>query len=257
MSNKPSHFIWYELMTSDVDAAAKFYGAVVGWTVQPSGQPGMDYRMWQSAGEGVGGLLAIDADAKAGGMQPAWLPYVDVADVDEGVAAIKAAGGASHMAADIPGVGRIAMVTDPQGAAFYVMKPIGEGQSTVFSPGRLGHRGWNELHAKDGSSAWDFYRARLGWDEAGTFDMGPMGTYRTFSAGGGEAIGGMMTSPGFDRPMWLSYVNVDDIDAAKARVEAAGGEVTTGPHEVPTGEWMIQARDPQGALFGLLGPKKA
>ena len=92
--------------------------------------------------------------------------------------------------------------------------------------------------------------------QAETIDMGQMGLYRTFTSGA-EATGGMMTNAGFPRPMWLSYINVGDIDAAKRRVEAAGGEVTVGPHKVPTGDWMIQAHDPQGAVFGLLGPKNA
>ena len=90
--------------------------------------------------------------------------------------------------------------------------------------------------------------------------MGSMGIYSLFNIGGdaaAEPMGGMMNSQGFPRPMWLYYFNVEDIDAAKDRVVAAGGSVQTGPHQVPTGQRMIQARDPQGALFALLGPDKA
>src|SRR3546814_15653764 len=60
----------------------------------------------------------------AGGARPGWMGYLEVADVDAAVAAIEADGGAVHMpATDLP-VGRIAMVSDPQGAVFYVMEPI-------------------------------------------------------------------------------------------------------------------------------------
>ncbi len=257
MTTSPSHFIWYELMTSDADAAAKFYGHVVGWTAEDAGAPGVDYRRWSIGGEGVGGLMTLPAEAARGGMRPAWLGYVNVADVDAAVAALHAAGGAVHRPAwDVPGVGRMAMVSDPQGAAFYVMTPIGAGPSPAFAPKRPGHGGWHELHTSDWEAAIGFYGARFGWGRSDTFDMGPMGTYQLFNAGG-EAIGGMMNSPTFPQPAWLYYFNVEDIEAARTRVETAGGAVINGPHQVPTGDWMIQASDPQGAMFALLGPKTA
>lgn len=257
MPNKPSHFIWYELMTADIDAAAKFYGAVVGWSVQSSGQPGVDYRQWSFGDETVGGLMKIPDEAAANGMRPIWLGYVDVRDVDDSVEKITQAGGTVYMpSTDIPGVGKIAMVTDPQGAAFYVMAPIGEGPSRSFAPGRPGHGGWHELHTGDWRAALDFYKTELGWKQSEAMDMGPMGTYLLFNAGG-DAIGGMMNDPAFKRPMWLYYFNVDDIEAARARVQAAGGSVLNGPHEVPGGSWVIQAQDPQGAKFALVGPRKS
>ena len=254
MAAKPSHFIWYELCTSNAHKAADFYGAVLGWTVQGSGQEGMSYSMWLTGGEGVGGLLEITPDMALGGMEDGWLGYVDVEDVDASIEAIAAAGGHSHTVQTIPGVGRMSMVSDPQGAPFYVMKPEGTGTSTVFAPGRVGHGGWNELHTKDAEAAATFYRNLLGWTDDEAHDMGEMGLYRTFNVGAAP-IAGMFNSPGFPKPRWLYYFNVDDIDAAKARVEAAGGKVNAGPMPVPTGQWMINASDPQGAMFGLLGAK--
>ena len=84
--------------------------------------------------------------------------------------------------------------------------------------------------------------------------MGAMGTYLLFNTGG-DAVGGMMNSPDNFRPLWLYYFNVENIDAAKDRVEASGGEVFQGPHQVPGGSWIIQARDPQGAMFALVGSR--
>ena len=133
--------------------------------------------------------------------------------------------------------------------------PPGGGASTAFAPGRSGHGGWNELHTKDADAAATFYRRLLGWTPDASHDMGAMGSYLTFN-GGGDPIAGIFNSPGFPRPKWLYYFNVDDIDAAKSRVEAAGGKVHAGPMPVPTGQWMINASDPQGAMFGLLGQKK-
>ena len=251
-----SSFIWYELLTSDPDAAAKFYGAVLGWTAKDSGQPGMDYRIFSVDGVPVAGLMALPPGAAKSGMPPSWLGYVSVADVDESVTRIVAAGGALHMPAfDVPNVGRFAMVADPQGAGFYVMKPTGSG-STSFAPGKPGHGGWHELHTNGWESALAFYGAQFGWSKVQAMDIGAMGTYLLFNYGSGAMVGGMFNDASAPRPYWLFVFNVDDIESAAARVSASGGEKLRGPDQVPTGDWVIYARDPQGARFSLVGPKR-
>src|SRR3546814_3265086 len=91
--NKASNFIWYELMTSDPAGAARFYGAVVGWTIAATRDPAagdVDYRMiGRGDGGNAGGVLALNADMLAGGARPAWMGYLEVADVDKAVAAIR------------------------------------------------------------------------------------------------------------------------------------------------------------------------
>lgn len=252
--NRPTgNFIWYELMTSDVAAAERFYATVVGWTPQASGQPGMDYRLWTIGGTQIGGLMAIPPEAAAGGMRPAWVAYIKVADVDATLAALTAAGGTACMPpTDIPNVGRIGMVMDPQGAAFYIMAPAHAAESNAYAPGKIGHAGWHELHAKDNRAALAFYEGLLGWGKHSEMDMGPMGAYILFENGDGM-IGGMMTNPQIPHPAWLTYFCVGDIDAAKSRVEQAGGQVVMGPMAVPGDGWVLQAIDPQGAMFALVG----
>lgn len=243
-------FIWYELMTSDPDAAAKFYGAVIGWTAHGTGQPGMDYRQLKMGDSFVGGLMAMAE------MPPMWVGYISVDDVDAAIVAIKAAGGAEHMPArDIPGVGRMAMVSDPQGAIFYVMAAIGDGPATSFAPGKVGHGGWHELHTTDWSAGFDFYKTQFGWEKVHAMDMGPMGTYLQFNFGEGDFVGGMMNDSQAPRPHWQFVFNVEDVTAAKSRIEAHGGETLRGPEQVPTGAWIVQAKDPQGAVFVVVGPK--
>jgi predicted enzyme related to lactoylglutathione lyase len=79
-----------------------------------------------------------------------------------------------------------------------------------------------------------------------------MGIYLIFSAGG-PPIGGMISSTeGSPRPYWLYYFTVDAIDAAIERIKAGGGTVLHGPHEVPGGAWIVNAMDPQGAMFALV-----
>jgi uncharacterized protein len=82
--------------------------------------------------------------------------------------------------------------------------------------------------------------------------MGPMGIYQLF-AHGGETIGGMMTKPAqMPVPAWNYYFNVDAASAAAQRAKDKGGEIINGPMEVPGGSWIVQGRDPQGAMFALL-----
>jgi uncharacterized protein len=253
-----SNFIWYELLTSDPDAAAKFYGAVVGWTVADSQMPGMDYRILNVGGVPIGGLMALPPGAAESGMRPAWLGYISVADVDASVAAIRAAGGAEHMPAmDVPDVGRFAMVADPQGATFYLMTPASSEPSTSFAPRQPGHGGWHELHTTDWRAALAFYSAQFGWATASEMDMGPMGTYLLFNNGSGEAIGGMVNNAEAPRPFWLYYFNVDDVAAAAKRLTDRGGTLMMEPHQVPTGDWIVMASDPQGAPFALVSPKSS
>jgi predicted enzyme related to lactoylglutathione lyase len=129
MANPAGSFIWYELMTSDPAAIAPFYAAVVGWTIgssDPNQSGGMDYRMiGRTDGGFAGGVLGLTADMQEHGARPMWIPYFSTPNVDQQLAAIVGDGGAVQMpATDVPNVGRIAMVTDPQGVPFYLMTPV-------------------------------------------------------------------------------------------------------------------------------------
>jgi hypothetical protein len=257
MTATPAQFIWYELITTDLDAALTFYRGVIGWSVQDSGLTDRRYAILNAGERGVGGAMPVPPQAVEGGGRPGWVGYIDVDDVDAFVDRVKAQGGAVHRAAeDIPGVGRFAMVADPQGAVFIMMKPIppAGGVPPRPAPGTPGHAGWHELHAGDGKSAFDFYSGLFGWTKADAMDMGPMGVYQLFAAGA-EPIGGMMTKMAeIPHPHWLYYFNVDDIEAAAGRVKSHGGQVVNGPHQVPGGNWIVQASDPQGAMFALVAP---
>ena len=257
MTHNASHFIWYELLTTDADAAERFYGAVIGWTAlrPPQGSP-MDYRQLQAGDNFVGGLMALPPGADPADMPAGWLAYLSVPDVDAKIAEAVARGSRVLMpAADLPGVGRIALIKDPQGARLYVMKPEGEGVSLAFSPGLAGACGWNELQTSDAEAALKFYGDLFGFGVSHTFDMGAMGLYHIVHQGA-EPVGGMMTNPA-EVPHWRPYFTVPDIEAAKDRVLAQGGQVVNGPHPVPSGSTILIGRDPQGVTFALVQPAAA
>jgi predicted enzyme related to lactoylglutathione lyase len=245
-----SGFVWYELMTSDLSGARRFYAEVIGWTIEDANMQGMTYLLAKVDGAMVAGLMATPAEAT--GAPPAWLGYVGVDDVDATAGRVSDAGGMiHHPPSEIPGVGRFAVVADPQGAAFALF--AADGPRPADTPAAPGHLGWRELHARDWGAAFAFYEALFGWRKAEAMDMGPMGTYQLFSADGGDAVGGMMTSPEVPMPFWLYYITVGEFDAALARIAEAGGTVVQGPMEVPGGAWIAQARDPQGAFFAITG----
>ncbi len=258
MSAKQSKFVWYELMTSDTQAAAAFYRSVFGWDAKDAGVGGGPYSIFSVSDVSVGGLMAIPENACAAGAKSAWAAYVWVEDVDAGAARVKAAGGSIHRAPeDIPGVGRFAVVADPHGAVFMLFREAGGPVMPPVAQDALGHVGWHELHAGDGASAFAFYAGMFGWTKSEAVDMGAMGIYQTFATGGATAVGGMMTKmPETPAPFWLFYFNVDAIDAAVGRVLAAGGKLIYDPMQVPGGRWIVNCLDPQGAIFAMVAPKR-
>ncbi|MGH7211867.1 MAG: VOC family protein [Acetobacteraceae bacterium] len=255
MPTSPTSFVWYDLMTADAKAAEAFYRDVVGWRAQDAGMPDRSYTILSAGETPIGGLMGIPPEARAAGARPVWNGYVAVADVDAVAARVKQEGGAIHHAPeDIPGVGRFACVADPQGAMFMLFKGSTDEQPQPTAPGTPGHIGWRELLAGDGKSAFAFYSGLFGWTKAEAIDIGAMGVYQLFAAGGAP-IGGMMTKPdAVPAPSWLYYFNVKEIQAAAARVTGKGGQVVHGPMEVPGGAWIVQCVDPQGAAFALVAP---
>jgi predicted enzyme related to lactoylglutathione lyase len=252
----PNNFVWYELMTSDAKAAESFYSKVVGWKTQNAGQAGMDYTLLLAGESPMAGLMTLPKAACDAGARPGWVGYVGVDDVDAYVGRVTRAGGAVHMpATDIPNIGRFAMVADPQGAAFNLFKPLSDMPPPPADPAMPGTIGWHELMAVNGEKAFAFYADLFGWTKDEAIDMGAMGRYQLFAAGG-PAIGGMMTKPAeVPMPFWGYYFQVDAIGAALDRLKKADGKVINGPMEVPGGSWIVQGIDPQGAMFSLVSRK--
>lgn len=257
MRNSHGSFIWYELMSKDPDASKAFYDAVVGWSIGPKPAGAMDYRMIEAGDGQVGGVLGLTTEMTSHGARPMWFGYLGVDNVDDTVQKVLAAGGKVLMPAwDIPEVGRLAMVTDPQGIPFYVMRGASDHTSTAFGRTAMGHVSWNELLTPNQDAALAFYGSLFGMSKSGVMPMGPMGDY-TFLRHAGADIGAMMTTPPGGAPNgWGFYFRVADIEAAKDKVIKGGGTVIQGPMEVPGGEMVLSAIDPQGASFGLVAPGK-
>jgi predicted enzyme related to lactoylglutathione lyase len=257
MAASPSSFVWYELLTTDPEAAETFYAAVVGWSPQPWDSAESAYTIMKAGEHPVAGVMRLPPEVSGAGGRPGWVGYIGVADVDAATDRLQQAGGAVHRApATIRDVGRFSVVSDPQGAAFMLFTPSSGRDDPRVPAGTPGQVGWRELYAADLTSAFDFYRDQFGWTKAESVDMGPMGIYQLFAAGG-DPVGGMMRKPDvLPAPVWNYYFNVPAIDAAAAQVTNGGGRILSGPHPVPGGSWIVQCMDPQGAMFALTAPSR-
>ena len=243
--------LWYELMTSDMKAAESFYKTVVGWKTEPFEGAGRPYTAFSRSGDvSVGGVMTKPDEVKA---PPFWAMYVGVPNLEEAASKIKRLGGKSHTEViEIPDIGRMQMFMDPQGAAFYIIQPASAEQRPEAAP-EVGDGSWHELMTTDAPAAMKFYQQVFGWQPSQTMDMGDMGPYQMFDRPHGM-IGGVMNKPpemANVPPNWQIYFRVPDVHAAAERVKANGGQILNGPMEVPGGDWVANAMDPQGAAFGL------
>ena len=266
MANPAGAFIWYELMTTDIDAARAFYRAVVGWDIATDPDPdaeGIDYRMIvRSDASMAGGAMRLTQEMCDSGARPCWLGYIHTPDVDAAAAAIEAAGGAILMPpSTMERVGRMAFVADPHGAPFYIFDPLPppddpDATSDAFSVDLPQHIRWNELNAAELDPALAFYCGQFGWEQAGEMDMGPLGPYRFLQQGETMIGAAMRKVPEQPQAAWIFYIGVADIDLAFAAAVKGGATVLAPPMEIPGGEFSATCLDPQGAVFGLVGPRK-
>lgn len=242
-------FVWYDLNTTDLEAAKTFYTELFGWNVMAHnmGEAG-DYDMINLGGQGIGGMMPVRQE----GIPSHWISYITVDDVDAAVERAGKMGGQVLMPAmDIPEVGRFAVVADGQGACFSPFKFAGEFPPEAEGPPPAGQFCWNELLTTDVDAAKAFYGEVIGWTSQ-DHDMGELGAYTVLNRGE-KMEGGIMKMPPEAKapPHWLPYVNVGDVDATAARVTDLGGCVHCPPTDIPGVGRFAVAADPSGAAFAI------
>src|SRR5262245_54896180 len=148
-------------MTSDPGAAERFYKDVVGWTSEPFKESPQPYTVFKrSSNTQVAGLMKTPADMK---MPPFWAMYVGTPNLEDTVAQIMRLGGSEMSPViEIPSVGRLQMLKDPQGAAFYIIQPAST-EERPEHPAEIGEGSWHELMTTDAAAAMKFYTQVFGW----------------------------------------------------------------------------------------------
>jgi uncharacterized protein len=236
-------FVWHDQMSDDPAAASRFYGDLLGWEIEIWKPGEMDYPMIKVGGQTHGGFGPAQ-----GGAPSHWLGHVLVDDTDAAAARAEGAGGKIVAPAmDIPEVGRMVVMADPQGAIVSLYTSSGE-----WTPSE-GVFVWDELVTTDVEGAKGFYGEVVGW-ESRDADMGNDFTYTLFSSGGTDCAGCIPQPPGSEGgpPAWLTYLGTDDVDATIEKARSLGvTTVFTEPTDVPTVGRLAVFADPTGAVVGL------
>jgi len=246
---------WVDLATPDIEAAARFYGDVLGWEVpeRPNSAEMGGYRRALKNGKDVAGMMPLMQE----GQPPAWSTYISVEDADETARAVAGAGGsvvAEPM--DVMDLGRMAVFTDPTGAFFGIWQPGTFAGAELVN--EYGCFGWNELGTRDVEAAKRFYGSVFGWttEERPMEQMG--GNYYIWKRGE-DSVGGMFdissVLPDEIPAHWLTYFTVEDLDAAIGQIDGGGGRVNNGPMEIEVGRFAVVS-DPAGAVFAILQPSE-
>ena len=260
MSDTPPYrqgdFYWSELATTDVPKAKAFYSQLFGWTPRDVPMPGMDgsYTMLEKDGQDVGAMYEMGAE-QAGSMPPNWGYYIYVDDVDATFATATANGATELMGPmDIPGVGRMATIMDPTGAAVSIMKGAENAPGSTRPDGGTGSFSWYELMSPDADKSKSFYQKVVGYGLE-DMDMGGGMNYGVLKVGE-TSVGGVMQMLGDEwagiPPHWMGYVTVTDCDATAAKVTELGGEIKVPPTDVPGIGRFSVIQDPTGAVVSFI-----
>ena len=240
-------FVWQDLVTRDVEAARKFYGALLGWEFQEMTRRGRPYVVARAQGRLVGGIVEAKDPAIERG---AWLSFLAVDDLDRAIAMVTSTGGkVLREPVAIKSLGRFAVVTDPQGAALGLARLDIEPPSGAPAQD-IGTFFWHEYFARDLGSAVSFYRQLNSYDD--TPSERAKVEYHILTRGGPQA--GLLSIPeAFPgvTPNWLPYVRVADPQALAAKVESLGGRVLVPPQPGIRDGTVAIVADPTGGAVAL------
>jgi predicted enzyme related to lactoylglutathione lyase len=236
---------WADLTVPDLGAAKAFYGAVLGWTFQDTGDDFGGYVIAQARGAAAAGIGPLQQE----GQRPAWTLYLASDDVEKTAASIAGNGGTVILPpGDVGAMGRLCIAADPSGGVFGVWQHgVHIGAGLVNEPGGMA---WEDLRSTDPEAARAFYAAVFGYRFDPLPDAGP--DYRMFALpdeqGPMGGMGGMAGAPEGTPSHWLVYFMVPDADAATDAARSTGGTVLAPAFDTPFGR-MAGLVDPAGAVF--------
>ena len=247
-------FVWHEVGTTDLGDGEDFYAKIAGWKAESWSQ-NPSYKLFVTRRAPKAGLYLTTESLNHLTPPPSWLSYIGTPDVDATVRqAVELGGKVVVPAYNVPRVGRMAHLQDPQGALFAVSSQ--EERSSYTEP-QVGDFSWHELLTTNWQTAFDFYSKLFGWEKMIAMDMGPQGMYQIFGLGG-HHLGGMFHPGGLPPggPLWIPYVMVADARRTAETAKDAGAVIATGPMEVPGGDWVFTGLDRQGAMFAAHSRRK-
>ncbi|MEV0633875.1 VOC family protein [Streptomyces sp. NPDC050619] len=244
---------WIDLGSPDTERAAAFYGGVFGWQLVSAGPEAGGYGLFQKDGATVAGLGPLTEQ----GASSAWTVYFLTDDVQATADAVEQGGGTVRVAPmDVMDAGRMAQLTDQQGAQFAALQP-GTGPGGLEKASEDDTLVWVELHVPDPVAGIDFYRGLFGWRSAEM--QAPGMTYRVLSLKDGDqeatSFGGAAPlQEGGQGASWVPYFAVSDADETARKTEENGGSVLMPASDVPEVGRIAWLADTAGAVFAVLKP---
>jgi uncharacterized protein len=260
---------WVDTSQPDPEAATAFYSGLFGWDFKDAMPPDSDGKYF-IASLGGGAVAAVGSQPEGGSSMATWNTYVWVDDADATAAKVRDAGGRVMADPfDVFDAGRMAVFSDPEGAAFCVWQAMRhKGAQVVNEPGSLN---FNGLNTRNVEGAQSFYGSLFGWEALGLdggVQMWRLPGYGAFleksDPGLRERMAGSGAPAGFEDvvatlnpiaddqpdtpPHWSVTFAVDDADATAAKATELGGQVIVAPFDAP---WVRMAviGDPWGATF--------
>jgi predicted enzyme related to lactoylglutathione lyase len=247
-ANRP---IWFDLMSKDIASTRPFYKALFGWSYDVSGPEMGHYSIAKASDDRIAAGIGQIPEGQE--MPPSWTVYFGTEDADATCAKIAEHGGTVMMPPmDVAENGRMAMCTDPTGAVFGLWQPgTHVGANVVEEHGAMA---WCEVNTRDHAAASRFYADVFGLTPKASDEMDAP---YSFLLQGDEMVCGVMqmgdTFPADVPAHWLTYFQVDDLDAALGTVKGNGGQVAHGPFPTPYGR-MVVVTDPDNAVFSIIQP---
>ncbi|MCP5312510.1 MAG: VOC family protein [Chromatiaceae bacterium] len=241
-------WVWIDLLTRDVDTAQRFYSSVFGWTFEPHQGARDRYLLARDDGRPVAGIVA-DPRGNESARKARWLGLLSVADVAAATQDATEHGGAIRLGPrDLKGRGEVAVLADPEGAVFAIIRTDGGDPPDRFP--EIGNLLWMELWAADGKRMATFYESLAGYHIQHAEASGDFDEWHLVAADYPRA--GIVQVKGNDRASaWLPYIRVADLSAALARAEAAGAQVLVAPAKDIRAGRIAVIIDPVGAALGL------
>ena len=241
-------FVWHDLLTSDVQKSADFYGNLFGWTFRELDMgSGVKYTMVFSNETAIAGIHKSDEE----GVPPHWMPYIAVDDVEDIVSKFESSGGFICMPPrDIPNVGRFSIVHDPQGGVISTIKFYAKEKAAPLSD-KTGRFCWCELLAKDSKAANEFYGQLFNWENE---EIKLENESYWLQKVDGKPLAGVMNMPPgveLDRAAWVVFIAVDNVDEAAKKAQSLGATVQVRPTDIPNIGRFAALKDPEGAVFNI------
>jgi len=263
MSDTEQHdkgsFCWFEVVTSDPEATSPFFQKVLGWELaaapMPEGLP--PYNLIQLGGKDIGGMFKLTEEMKQQGAPPHVLGYIAVEDLDAVLPKVKELGGSIIMEKTaVMDKGHMAIIATPEGAVNCFWQSASHTGSQVT--GEVGTPCWFELNSRDATGVAKFFSELLDL-EVRTMpfpDPNCEGDYTLLGRGGKDFFGILQMGEEWgEMPShWMTYFQVDNIQAVCETIKGAGGEVCYDPFELTDIGQIAICSDPAGIHFTVMEP---